>query len=514
MGTNVEETIEESRLRENAPCLLSKRWLLAYIAFISFMFVYGVRTDISVAIVCMVIDNKTASTANISDPTCVANANASQGYDRAEFHWNKGEQSGLLSAFYYGYIFAQIPAGWLAGRFGGKYVLGVGWTIAAIATLLTPVGARESIYIVYALRVIVGFFSGVSYPAMQSMWGRWAPPMERSKLISLTFSGSFVGNILTFVISGYLCAEGFDNGWGSIFYVIGAANLLWVIVWFIFVSDSPSDHSSITDEEREYIVKSIGDTTKRVTSTPWREIATSRPLYVCVLSHVCFNWLLYTIMAEVPTFLKKVLLFDVKSNGLLSSAPFMAMAVTSLGGGQVADFLRTHYLSTKVTRRGAQALAFFGASGCLLGTGFVTCSNRYVGVILLCVAVGFMGLCNSGFMVNVVDFAPRYAGVLFGISNLFATIPGMTAPLAVGAFTPNDTQEEWQTVFYICTGFGLVGALVFTFFSEFEVQPWARENVELDLHDMGMDDNPKKMKNGDATKSGVQNEGFVENGTT
>ncbi|XP_046326802.2 sialin-like [Haliotis rufescens] len=506
----MEETIEESQLRENAPCLLSKRWLLAYISSISFIFVYAVRTDISVAIVCMVIDNNTASSANVSDPMCVPNANASRGYDRAEFNWNKGEQSGILSAFYYGYIFAQIPAGWLAGRFGGKYVLGIGWTIGAIATMLTPVGARESIYIVYALRVLIGFFTGVSYPAMQSMWGKWAPPMERSKLLSLTFSGAFVGNILTFIISGYLCAEGFDNGWGSIFYVVGAANLLWMIVWFVFVADSPSAHSSITDEERDYIVKSIGDSTKPVTSTPWREIATSRPLYVCVLSHVCFNWLLYTIMAEVPSFLKDVLLYDVKSNGLLSSAPFMAMSVTSLGGGQIADFLRRNYLSTKVTRRGAQALAFLGASACLLGTGFVSCSNRYVGVVLLCVSVGFMGLCNSGFVVNVVDFAPRYAGILFGISNLFATVPGMTAPLAVGALTPNNTQGEWRTVFYICAGFGLVGAIIFTFFSEFEVQPWARENVKVDIDVLDMDGKPK-VENCDAN-SGVHNEGFTENG--
>ena len=30
-----------------------------------------------------------------------------------------------------------------------------------------------------------------------------------------------VGNILTFTLSGYLCAYGFDNGWGSVFYVTG-----------------------------------------------------------------------------------------------------------------------------------------------------------------------------------------------------------------------------------------------------------------------------------------------------
>jgi len=31
----------------------------------------------------------------------------------------------------------------------------------------------------------------------------------------------------------------------------------------------------------------------------------------------------------------------------------------------------------------------------------------------------------------------RYAGVLFGITNTFATVPGMVAPIVAGALTPN-----------------------------------------------------------------------------
>ena len=34
-------------------------------------------------------------------------------------------------------------------------------------------------------------------------------------------SGTTLGNVVTFLSSGFLCAYGFDNGWGSIFYVTG-----------------------------------------------------------------------------------------------------------------------------------------------------------------------------------------------------------------------------------------------------------------------------------------------------
>ena len=35
------------------------------------------------------------------------------------------------------------------------------------------------------------------------------------------FVGPYMGNIITLIISGYLCENGFDNGWGSIFYLVG-----------------------------------------------------------------------------------------------------------------------------------------------------------------------------------------------------------------------------------------------------------------------------------------------------
>jgi hypothetical protein len=33
------------------------------------------------------------------------------------------------------------------------------------------------------------------------------------------------------------------------------------------------------------------------------------------------------------------------------------------------------------------------------------------------------------------DIAPAYAGIIFGISNTFATIPGIISPYVVGALT-------------------------------------------------------------------------------
>jgi hypothetical protein len=44
---------------------------------------------------------------------------------------------------------------------------------------------------------------------------------------------------------------------------------------------------------------------------------------------------------------------------------------------------------------------------------------------------------GGGFMVNCNDIAGSYSGLLFGISNTFASFPGFLAPLVVGLLTKN-----------------------------------------------------------------------------
>ena len=56
---------------------------------------------------------------------------------------------------------------------------------------------------------------------------------------------------------------------------------------------------------------------------------------------------------------------------------------------------------------------------------------------MLSLAVGFSGFQYPGVMVNHVDIAPPFAGVLFGISNTVATLSGVFAPYVVGRLTIN-----------------------------------------------------------------------------
>lgn len=65
------------------------------------------------------------------------------------------------------------------------------------------------------------------------------------------------------------------------------------------------------------------------------------------------------------------------------------------------------------------------------------CKSKESSVACLTLAVAIGGLAWSGFSVNHLDIAPQFAGLLMGISNTIATIPGIASPIITGEVIPH-----------------------------------------------------------------------------
>lgn len=72
---------------------------------------------------------------------------------------------------------------------------------------------------------------------------------------------------------------------------------------------------------------------------PFKGIFKSLPFYAILLAHMGHNYGYETLMTELPTYMKQVLRFSLKSNGLLSSLPYLAMWIFSMGISVVADWM-------------------------------------------------------------------------------------------------------------------------------------------------------------------------------
>jgi len=467
-------TTELKKPPKEAGTWLSARYCLAYLSFFGFVNVYALRANMSVAILSMVNTTyqQQHSNTSVATSSCPHNAQPDQKTVDGEFDWDEKQQGLVLGSFFYGYIFTQIPGGYLAGKFGSKYLFGLGVLCTSVLTLLTPLAARTSYDLLIALRVVEGLGEGVTFPAMHAMWGRWAPPIERSFLISVTYAGTHFGTVISQSVSGVLCSSDFLGGWPSVFYVFGGLGVLWCLLWFKFAHSSPQDHPRISEEELEFINRNVPPTCKEG-STPWKEILTSGPVWALSIAYMTNNWGFYTLLTCLPKFLKDILQFDVAKSGFVASLPYLVMWFMVNIVAVLADFVRGNgYLNTTQTRKAFSSIGLFGCGFFLVLVPFVGC-DPVLAVALLCLACGVNAFGAGGFSPNHVDLSCRYSGILMGLSNSFGTISGFLAPLVVGALIENNnTREQWQLIFMIASVVYSVGAVFYLLLASGETQPF------------------------------------------
>lgn len=174
-----------------------------------------------------------------------------------------------------------------------------------------------------ALRLIEGLCQGVIFPSTHTLLSKWAPVSERAQLGTYCYSGAQFGTVVMLSTSGILASS--FMGWPSIFYLSGCAGGLWAILWLFFGSNSPDDYKYISVEEREFIQSSLGTPThtgeRKHIQTPWKAIFTSMPFYAILLVHSAHNWGFWTLLTEMPTYMKGALGYDIKQVRLYDPNP-------------------------------------------------------------------------------------------------------------------------------------------------------------------------------------------------
>ncbi|RNA32387.1 sialin isoform X2 [Brachionus plicatilis] len=272
----------------------------------------------------------------------------------------------------------------------------------------------------------------------------------------------------------------------------GSLGILWFILFVVLTADSPHDHRFISSKEKSFVLSHTCDEfnkineeeplrakLKRPQSIPWMSIFTSKACIAIFTAHLCHNWGNYMFLTQLPSFMKDVLRFDIKSNGLFSSIPYISCWACAIISSIISDrLIISEAMSTSKIRKIFNGIGLLVPMMAVVLLSFVTCKNPYLGIGFLAYGVGFLG-CNSGagFQVNINEIGGEYSGILFGISNTIATVSGIVSPYIVGVMTPNSTQQEWQRVFYLTAVIYLFGAIVYILFSKATVENWAQNTA-------------------------------------
>ena len=467
-----EQNYEETLLQK----LSSTRYQLSVMGFLGFALIYSFRINMSIALVDMVKQPAAEKSGPVNKNCPVWNKDtSSENNDVGTFDWTPKEQANVLGAFYYGYMVAMIPAGYLATRIGGKQMYGLGIVVTAVLTLLTPAAAHLGIWWLILLRGLEGITEAATFPAFHHLSGRWTPKLERSIFASTTLSGSFFGNMITQPIIGYLCTLELWNGWPLGFYANGLVAIIWYVAWCFLVHESPDKHPRISERERNYINSQTQIDDDKTTAIPWKSILTSLPVFGIVAAHFANNFMVYGMMSFLPLYFADVLNFDIASNGILSALPWVSVFIGTLTAGQLTDLLRSRNLvTTTFARKFNQVISTFLPSIFLLLAGYAGCDDIKA-ILFLAVGMLFFGAAGSGFYCNNLDLAPQFAGIIYAISNFFATLSGFLAPLIVASLTEENVHSSvlWIHAFYVFAGVSCLGGSTFFLLGSGELQAWA-----------------------------------------
>ena len=379
-----------------------------------------------------------------------------------EFKWDLETQGIILSSFYVGYLIMQVMGGFLADRFGGKVVLGLGVLIWSFFTIATPWAAFSGMIGLLAARIGMGLGEAVTFPSVYSLITRWFPVHEKAKAVAFNASGIPIGTVFALVVTPIIVSE---LGWEWAFYLFGLVGVVWYAAWHLVVTNTPAEHPRIAAAEMQFIAANA-PATGTVEIPPMRQFLRNKALWAIIVAHFCNNWTLYVILSWLPKFVNDGLGVAFASVGLIAMLPHLTSFLCLNIAGNIADRLIQRGLSVTFVRKLMQSIGFGGLAICLLL--ITTVDDVWSAIGLLCLGKLFGAAGIGGHSVNHMDIGPRYAGTLMGITNTFATLPGIVAVYITGYIL--QVSGSWDLVFISTAGVTLFGMVFYLIFGSGERQ--------------------------------------------
>nr|XP_006816622.1 PREDICTED: vesicular glutamate transporter 2-like [Saccoglossus kowalevskii] len=224
---------------------------------------------------------------------------------------------------------------------------------------------------------------------------------------------------------------------------------------------------------------------------PWLAIVKSPQVWGLLIGTFCNNWGNYTLLTSLPQYMDQILGFNLGANGFMSSLSSLGIWTFTIFYGWLADYTRQRYImSTIQVRRVLTSLGMFLPAIFLVVAGHIGC-NRGLAVLFITISAAFSGCGTPGFKVNHVEIAPKFGGILFGITNTAGSISGALAPLVVGVATAEEnTREQWQKIFGLSALIYVIGGIAVLLTLKVEEREWAKdkEAIQSDkTHQIDMD---------------------------
>lgn len=341
-------------------------------------------------------------------------------------------EAGMISAAgALSYTLGQVPAGYLADRWGPKRLVFtglLGWSLLSVSF-----GLIHVFWIALVNQFFAGLFRALLFVPGIALAASWFPPERRATAISLVLVGGAVGSVLL-SISAPVLAVAF--GWRPTFIAFALLGIGSAVLFGALAKDRPQ-------AARPGALNMAGIL----------GILRSPIIWVCSgLQFVRFA-VVMGFAFWLPSFLVVERGMSMQAAGLVMAMSAALSAPSNIIGAYVSDRLR----NPPVVIGGA--LAVLACASLLLP--WAQSLAQVLAVVALFSA--FVGsYFGPLFLVPVEVLGPRVAGTASGIGNLFANIGGLISVATLGVVKDHAGSFEWGFAGIGCVclvGVALAGAL-------------------------------------------------------
>ena len=372
----------------------------------------------------------------------------------AENAWSASTQGAIMAAFFLGYLTLQIPAGLLADRFGGKWVLGLGVLLWSVFTLLTPPAAAAGLVTLVACRFFMGVAEAVTWPSIYSLYSQWVSDARRATAVGFMNSGVAGGSVIALVATPLLVAA---YSWQLAFYIYGAIGVVWFLIWTPTTQSSPASTANTSRHEHR---GAKFDFPKITLSALLR----SRAVWAIAVAHMCLNWTIFLMLSWLPTYINKGLGADFSQIGMLAVAPAVVAMLLAPVAGRVFDSFISRGFNRLRVRKVMQSLAFGSIALTFAILGYI--ESVMAGVLLVTFSNAMTACSVGGFATNHLEIAPNQSGLLMGVTNTLGSLSSGLAILISGIVL--DVTGSWVAVFQLAAAIAMLGAVFYWRFASIE----------------------------------------------
>jgi MFS family permease len=339
----------------------------------------------------------------------------------------------IASAFFWVYAPVQLAVGWLVDRFSVYRLMAAGLLLWAAATL--GMGFAAGFVSLLLLRIVLGAGETIAFPGGSKIIARHVEPERRGMANAAMALGIALGPAAGTLAGGLILAS---SGWRAIFFVFGAATLLWLLPWLLATRDL--DDSPKTDGGP---------------SVALRQLIGRWSLWAMSIAHFASNYVFYFVLTWLPLFLTKSRGLSVTQMTLLATLGYAVQAVAAVLLGWWSDRWTTGGRGEATIRRAMMIAGQLVAAGAVLGLDFAH-TPLAIGLLLCIAGVATAALSLNIYAIGQMFAGRRAAGTWIGFQNALGNVSGILGPIVTGVIVD---QAGFTAAFMVTAAVAAAGAL-------------------------------------------------------